>query len=148
MHYKAHQQLTETEWNEDLNSNLTAAFLLTRATLPLLRKSRGQVVFLGDAGADSLHDRKAGLAYHISKIGLYVAAKSMATEEARHGVTINMISPGLMEGGQNPLPKKSIPTGRYGTANDIYGALRFFLSDESNYITGSNLIVSGGWNLH
>jgi 3-oxoacyl-[acyl-carrier protein] reductase len=140
--------LTETEWNDGLDSTIHAAFHLTRATLPLLRASgHGRLIHLGDSSCDRPTARDMALGYHIGKTGVLMLVRSVAAEEARHGVTVNMVSPGWLENSVDLPPAESLPAGRYGTFDDIWNAVEFLLKPESGYLTGSNLVVSGGWNL-
>ncbi|MDR2463536.1 MAG: SDR family oxidoreductase [Verrucomicrobiales bacterium] len=140
--------LSAEEWFEGLNSTVTAAFFTTRAALPWLRKSaRARVINIGDAAADRVGARDLALSYHIGKTGALMLTKTLAQEAARHGVTVNMISPGCLENSLILPDVKKIPAARYGTFDDIWNAVAFLLKPESNYLTGANLIVSGGWNL-
>jgi 3-oxoacyl-[acyl-carrier protein] reductase len=78
--------------------------------------------------------------------------RTLAMALAPHGVTVNAVSPGYIDSGSSPpeelaraLP--AIPAGRLGTIDDAVAATAFFLGDESAYVTGANLIVSGGWGI-
>lgn len=135
-------------WHEGLDSTATAAFFATRAALPLLRLSpAGRVVNIGDSSCDRPTARDLALSYHIGKTGVLMITRSFAAAEAVHGVTVNMISPGYLDNSVDlPLPS-TIPAGRHGTFADIHLALRYLLDPAASYLTGSNLVVSGGWNL-
>jgi 3-oxoacyl-[acyl-carrier protein] reductase len=76
----------------------------------------------------------------------------LARALAAHGITVNAISPGFVASGSAPeeeLAKmvKSIPAGYVGNLEDAVQAARYFLSEDARYVTGSNLIVSGGWGI-
>jgi 3-oxoacyl-[acyl-carrier protein] reductase len=147
-HAKNLATLSAAEWFADFNSTATAVFFTTRAALPWLRKSaNARVINLGDAAAGRVGARDRALAYHIGKTGALMLTKSFAQEEARHGVTVNMISPGYLANSRARPAVEKIPAGRYGTFDDIWNAVQFLLKPESNYLTGANLILSGGWNL-
>lgn len=135
-------------WREGLDSTATAAFFTTRAALPLLRLSpAGRVINIGDSSCDRPTARDLALSYHIGKTGVLMITRSFAAAEAAHGVTVNMISPGYLDNSVE-LPHPSIiPAGRHGTFADIHHALRHLLDPGASYLTGSNLVVSGGWNL-
>src|SRR5690349_20832475 len=77
-------------------SNTESAFLFARAVLPSLRASRGQLVFFGAAGLAGLRARREAAAYMAAKSALVVLAKSLALEEAPHGVRVNVVSPGVV----------------------------------------------------
>lgn len=145
---KGIMDLTAEEWKQGFDTTATACFFLTRALLPLLRRSsQGRIINIGDSSAERPTARDRAMSYHLGKTGLLMLTRSFAQQEARYGVTCNMISPGWLEGSVGKLSKKSIPAGRYGKASDIQNAIEFLLKKESNYITGSHLVVSGGWNL-
>lgn len=135
-------------WKEGLDSTATAAFHTTRAALPLLRLSgRGRVVNIGDSSCDRPTARDLAVSYHIGKTGVLMLTRSFATAEARHGLTVNMVSPGYLDNSVELPHPGIIPAGRHGTFEDIHQAVRFLISPEAAYLTGSNLVVSGGWNL-
>ena len=72
--------------------------------------------------------------------------RSVAAAEASSGITVNMISPGLMEDGDLPADS-NVPAGRLGTFQDVSGAVQFLVSPKAGYITGANVVVAGGWKL-
>ena len=73
--------------------------------------------------------------------------RSFAVSEACHGVAVNMVSPGFLDNSLGLLEETDVPAGRLGTFADIYAALRFLALEAPPYMSGSNLVVSGGWNL-
>ena len=73
--------------------------------------------------------------------------KTFAVAEADRGVTVNAIMPGVLENSITFPPLDEIPAGRVGTLDDIANAVRFLVSPEADYVTGSYLQVGGGWNL-
>ncbi|MCS7062877.1 MAG: SDR family oxidoreductase [Methylacidiphilales bacterium] len=147
-HDKNLYNLTETEWLSGLHSTATATFHTIRAALPYLRKTeRARIINIGDSGCDRPTARDLAISYHIGKVGVYMLTRSFARTEARYGITVNLISPGWLENSINLPPPSTIPAGRYGTFQDVASAVDFLLSPTSQYLTGSNLILSGGWNL-
>lgn len=144
-------KLTEADWHAGLDSTVGAAFFTTQTALPWLRQAKGngggRIVNLGDSSCDRPTARDLALGYHIGKTGVLILTRSIAHAEAKHGITCNMVSPGYLENSVGLPPKKTIPAGRYGTFDDIWNAVEFLLKAESDYINGSNLVVSGGWNL-
>ncbi|MEM1022633.1 MAG: SDR family oxidoreductase [Myxococcota bacterium] len=122
----------------------TATFDLTQRLLPTLRSSRGRVVCIGDSGADRIEARAQATPYHIAKLGLHVLTRTWAQRESE--VCFNMVSPGFLENSVGE-PGEAIPKGRKGSFEDIVGAVRYLLSPEAAYVSGANLVVSGGWNL-
>ncbi|HPA16976.1 MAG TPA: SDR family oxidoreductase [Verrucomicrobiae bacterium] len=147
-HRKDLRDISEAEWREGLDSTASACFFTTRAALPLIRLSPcGRVVNIGDSSCEKLAPRDLSVSYHIGKIGVLVLTRSFARQEAEHGVTVNMVSPGILENSVDLDVAPDIPAGRRGTFGDVLGAIRFLLRPDSGYVNGSNLVVSGGWNL-
>ena len=105
-----------------------------------------QVINLGDSGADRITARGHATPYHVSKLGVHVLTRSFARELGPRGIRVNMISPGFLENSLGD-PVSPIPLGRQGAAADILGALDYLLSPAAAYVSGANIVVSGGWNL-
>ncbi|MDZ4788382.1 MAG: SDR family oxidoreductase [Blastochloris sp.] len=142
------QQLTDSEWHEGLNTTVSSAFFVTRSALPLLRESDlGRIINIGDSSCDRPGMRDLALSYHVGKTGVYILTRSFAASEAAYGITVNMVSPGFLENSVGLVEAKEIPAGRLGSFDDIINAVEFLLKKESGYITGTNIVVSGGWNL-
>jgi 3-oxoacyl-[acyl-carrier protein] reductase len=74
-------------------------------------------------------------------------SRSFAAEEAVHGIAVNMVSPGILENSIGDVKKEWIPAGRLGTYADVAAVVRYLAGEAPAYLTGSNLVVSGGWNL-
>ncbi|MDR1146387.1 MAG: SDR family oxidoreductase [Verrucomicrobiales bacterium] len=147
-HAKPLATLSADEWFEGLNSTATAVFFTTRAALPHLGKAaNGRVINLGDAGCERVGARDLAISYHLGKTGALMLTKSFAREAAGRGVTVNMISPGYLDNSRELPDPGAIPAGRFGTADDVWNAVEFLIKPASGYLTGANLIVSGGWNL-
>lgn len=141
-------ELSDGEWREGLDTTVTQTFFTTRALLPLLRASgRGRVVNIGDSGADRPGARDFAWSYHIGKTGVWILTRSLAAEEAMHGVAVNMVSPGFLENSVGSPGERGIPAGRKGAFDDVTGAVLYLASEASGYVTGSNVVVGGGWNL-
>lgn len=142
------EKLSAEDWFRGLHSTATATFLATQACLPLLRRSgRGRIVNLGDSSCDRPGARDLAVGYHVGKTGVLILTKSFAQAEAAHGITVNMISPGYLENSLGLPPVGKIPAGRFGTFDDVSNALLFLIDPKNSYLTGSNLVLSGGWNL-
>ncbi|MEI9999664.1 MAG: SDR family oxidoreductase [Verrucomicrobiota bacterium] len=142
------EELTLEEWRDGIASTAGAAFVATRGALPLLRTSgRGRIINIGDSAADRLAPAETALGYYIGKVGVWMMTRTLAATEARHRVTVNMVSPGVLEGSVCATPREEMPLGRYGTPDDVLRPVRFLLDDASEAVTGSSLHVGGGWNI-
>jgi len=143
-------RLTGERWESLVRSNVTSAIHTIQEALPGMRRRRyGRIVLFGVAGGDSARSAPRAHAYRAAKVALLTLARSVAHEEARNGITVNMILPGVI---RTPgLPRGAaalagrIPARRLGTPQEIARAALFLLADESGYITGSTLTVSGGY---
>lgn len=147
-------EISTADFRRMFLSNTESAFLFARAVLPALRTSRGQLVLFGAAGVDGLRARREAAAYMAAKTALVVLAKSLAREEAVHGVRINVVSPGVVahahadpdtfdKVAQGKVPLASGP----GEPRDIAAAVAWLCSDEARLVTGADLEVAGGFGL-
>jgi 3-oxoacyl-[acyl-carrier protein] reductase len=144
---KSWEKVKSSEWDYILHSNLMSALYCLKAVLPGMRQRKwGRIINLGYSRAEQLVAFSKIAPYAIAKTGLLILTRSVAASEASTGITVNMVSPGLMEGGI--LPKsKSVPRGRLGKFEDISSAVLFLVSDEADFISGTNLVVAGGWKI-
>jgi len=141
--------VTVAEWRAVLGSNLDSVFLCTRAALPLMRRAGGgRVINIGYAPVGKTVSSVRCPVYHVAKMGVLSLTKVFAAEEAPHGITVNMISPGTIF---NSVKKPSrvaadyIPAGRFCRYRDIQGVLDYLLSERASYVTGGHFVVSGGY---
>jgi NAD(P)-dependent dehydrogenase (short-subunit alcohol dehydrogenase family) len=143
-------RLTEKAWRGLVDSNLSSALLALQATLPGMRRRRyGRILFFGVAGGEAPRAASRAHAYRALKTALLTLARSVAVEEAANGITVNVLLPGII---RTPDLSKTwrgsaarIPTRRLGTPHEVARAALFLLHEESSYITGSALAVSGGY---
>lgn len=147
------QSLSIDAWHSLLDSNLNSVFYCSKAALPHMRQQqKGRIINIGLANADRFQAYKRIAAYAVAKSGILILTKSMAIEEAENGITINAVSPGLMNNGNLSETKalrqqKAVPQKRLGTADDLLYVIVNLINDRAEYITGSNTVVSGGWGL-
>lgn len=145
-HHGPLDELGSDVWHEILASNLHATFYTCQRATPAMRRTGGgRIVNIGYAGAEVVRARPGIVAYHIAKTGVILYSKSLARTEARHGTTVNVVSPGVIENSVTK-PVDEIPMGRVGTMDEIVGAVRYLLSEEARYVTGVTIEVAGGWN--
>lgn len=144
-----HKPLLETsdaEWAEMMGSNLTSTFATCQTAAPIMQEAGfGRMINLGYAGAQHLVARPGIVPYLIAKTGVLHLSKALAVVLADTGVTVNVISPGVIETSVSK-PVREIPAGRLGTVQELVAAAMYFVS-ASDYITGQELEVAGGWNL-
>ncbi len=129
--------------------NLTSAYRVTHQLLPDLRTARGRVVNLGSLNAELARGATDHAAYNAAKTALVVWTRSLARSEGRHGVRVNMVSPGIIatettpESVRRSMPGR-VPLGRLGRPEEVAEAVAFLVSERAAYISGAVLTVSGG----
>ena len=148
-------ELDEETFDRHLDINLKGAFLACQSVLPAMRRQgRGSIVLFSSSIARS--GSVNGAHYAASKGGVLGLARSLALETAREGVRVNVVSPGVTD---TPMPRghasdeevyakaAKVPLRRIGQPEDMANAVLFLLRDDSSYVTGQDLRVSGGANL-
>ena len=142
------------EWQEILNSNLLSVLYVSKAALPTMRRQRwGRIINLGAVGAERAFGQAKISAYAAAKAAVVAFSRSLAIEEAKHGITVNVVNPSNLDERELTLDEARrirdarFPVGRPPTAEDVAAAVKFFASEEADYVTGQVLNVSGGWML-
>jgi 3-oxoacyl-[acyl-carrier protein] reductase len=143
---------TPDGWRAMMAGNLDSLFYCARLAAPaMVARGWGRILAFGMANADRAVAFPSVAAHYVAKVGVLALVRAWARTLAPHGVTVNAISPGYIDTGSTPeetataLPR--IPAGRIGTVDDVVGVAGFLLSDAASYVTGANVIVSGGWGL-
>jgi 3-oxoacyl-[acyl-carrier protein] reductase len=141
-------QIDDEDWDRVIDTNLSAAFRLTRRALrPMIRNRYGRVVNIASI-VGGVRGNAGQANYAASKAGLVAMTRTVAAEVARRGVTVNAVAPGLIqtdmtEGiGENLL--EHVPARRAGTPDEVAECVRFLASDGAGYVTGVCLTVDGG----
>lgn len=143
--------MSAAEWRSVLDSNLSSAFYATAAALPgMRRRRRGRIVNIGLSPVALVRAAPNVAAYAVAKTGIVVMTMSLAVEEAANGITVNCVSPGLIDNGYLPPEQagwmhKRVPMGRLGRPEEVADAVAYLVSEQASYVTGANLTVSGGW---
>lgn len=142
--FKPFGSTTNGEFRDLLESNIYSTLFCSRAILPSMRKNKsGHIVNIGAVGAERLIIRENSMPYFLGKTGIYVLTKTMAWEEAKYGIHINMISPASLV--EDIFDKKDFPMGRSAGYEDVMRALAFLTSDAAYYINGANIEVGGAF---
>jgi 2-hydroxycyclohexanecarboxyl-CoA dehydrogenase len=144
--------LDEETFDRHLDINLKGPFFACQAALPAMRRQgKGSIVLISSSIARA--GSVAGAHYAASKGGILGLARTLALETARDGVRVNVVSPGVTD---TPMPRahatdeelyakaSRVPLGRIGRPQDIAEAILFLLSDDSSYVTGQDIRVTGG----
>jgi len=139
------------QWGDVINTNLNSCFNVTRPVIDGMRDRKwGRIIQI--SSINGLKGQYGQANYAAAKAGMHGFTISLARENAKLGITVNTVSPGyvatdmVMAVPEDVRAKivAEIPTGRLGTPEEIAHAVAFLVSEESGWITGSNLDINGG----
>jgi NAD(P)-dependent dehydrogenase (short-subunit alcohol dehydrogenase family) len=149
------EAVTLEEWNRVMEVNSTGVFLGTKTAIPAMRQAGGGSIInissqLGLVGTDNSSPQ-----YQASKGSVRLLSKATASQYAQEGIRVNSVHPGPIETPmtearradpeQFQLLLSRIPLGRYGKPEDVAYGVLYLASDESSFVTGSELVIDGGW---
>jgi 3-oxoacyl-[acyl-carrier protein] reductase len=144
---KPWQELTTADWEFMYRSVFLSAFHCGQAALPGMRqRGWGRLVNIGYHRVEQLAAFTGIAAYAVAKTALLILTRSAAASELKAGITVNMVSPGLIEGGMMPAGGKIGPE-FFGKKTDVAEAVAFLATEKAGHITGTNLVVAGSWKL-
>ena len=144
---KPWDELEVADWERVLRGNLLGPYFCMKAALSGMRKRKwGRVVNIGYSRAEHLGAFPTIAPYAVAKTGLLTLTRTAAASETANGITVNMVSPGLMRGGALP-PARNLSESQIGTFEDVAEAVAFCASDRAAAVTGANLIVAGTWKM-
>lgn len=145
------QDVTDAQWREILDTNLSGAFYLSRAVLPgMISAHAGRIVHIGSMWGKT--GASCEVAYSATKAGIRGLTMAMAKELGPSGITVNCVEPGVIATEMNAaLGADTLralvdetPLGRIGTPDDVAAAVLFLASDAAAFVTGQILGVDGG----
>ena len=148
---KALMSMEKEDWQNVLDTNLGGVFNLTRACIiGLLKQQSGSIVNI--SSVTGVTGQASQTNYAASKAGIIGFTKSLAKEVAKYHIRVNAVAPGFIETDMVKAMKENfrdkalakIPAGRFGKPEEVAAAVRFFVSDDSGFITGQTLIIDGG----
>jgi 3-oxoacyl-[acyl-carrier protein] reductase len=140
-------RMSNDEWGDTIDVNLTGAFNCSRAILrPMMRARHGRIVNV--ASVAGVMGNPGQASYSASKAGLIGLTRTLAREYARKGITVNAVAPGpvetaMTEGLVEGLVEL-VPVGRAGTPEEVAGAVAYLVSGDAAYVNGIVLPVDGG----
>ena len=157
--WRAAEEMDYAEWRKVIDLNLNGVYLCAQAEARvMLETGYGKMINTASMSAHISNTPQKQVAYNSSKAGVLHMTRSLAAEWAPRGIRVNSISPGytrtaLVENlletpeGQSMLPAwlEKIPMGRMATPEDLQGAIVYLASEVSDYMTGADLLIDGGY---
>ncbi|MFC7441885.1 SDR family oxidoreductase [Laceyella putida] len=146
-------EFSDATWREMVDGNLSGVFYLVRELLPTMRRQgHGRIITFGFPEVESSPAWPGYGPYAAAKAGLASLTRTMAAEEAPHGITVNMVVPGDIRDPYKEAPiakargqrDPRTPIGRSGTGEDIARVVRFLAHPDSDMITGAVIPITGG----
>jgi NAD(P)-dependent dehydrogenase (short-subunit alcohol dehydrogenase family) len=153
------EKMKDEDWDRMLDVNLKGVFLMCQAVgRYMISKRRGRIINIASMSGVIVNKPQSQCHYNTSKAGVIMLTKSLASEWAKYNINVNCISPGYTL--TPPVEKflsehkeyealwcEMIPLKRFAKPIDIVGAAIFLASNASNYITGQNIVVDGGYTI-
>lgn len=140
--------MEDSSWRDVINTSLDGFYNVTQPLLMPMQAHRfGRIINM--ASVSGIKGLPGQTNYSAAKGGLIAATKALAQEVARRGVTVNAVAPGfiktdMVEGLDENELKKQIPSGRFGTPEEVAELVGFLISPEAGYITGNVISINGG----
>jgi NAD(P)-dependent dehydrogenase (short-subunit alcohol dehydrogenase family) len=150
------ERMTEEEWQRVLGVNLTGVFLVAQAAgVQMIKQGKGSIINIASMSGLIANFPQPQCSYNASKAGVIMLTKSLASEWAPHGVRVNAIAPGYMRTELTAKffedPQiieqwlKPTPMGRPGEPDELGGLAVYLAGDASSFMTGSVLVIDGGF---
>ncbi len=150
------RKMSQEDWHTVMGTNLDSVFNMTRPVLEAMIAQRwGRIINISSVNGQQGAFGQAN--YAAAKAGMHGFTKSLALEVARHGVTVNTVSPGYLDTAmvekvpQDVLRDRilpQIPVGRLGKPAEVAGLVAYLVSDLAGYLTGANIAINGGQHMY
>ena len=148
------------DYKKTIRINMDAPFLCSKYALPLFKKNNGGRIIM-ISSIQGIRGYKGNISYNTAKGGMINMTRVLSTELASENILVNSVAPGFINTDMSVmkdgtlewdsdwfkdvyLKYEKLPMGRYGNPDDIAGAVYFFCSEDSKYVTGQTLLVDGG----
>ncbi|MBC8746655.1 acetoacetyl-CoA reductase [Paraburkholderia sp. WC7.3g] len=149
-------KMSKEHWDAVLRTDLDGLFNMTKPLLPgMLERRHGRIVNVGSVnGSRGAYGQTN---YSAAKAGLHGFTKALALETAKHGVTVNTVSPGYLATAMvEAVPREvldtkilpQIPVGRLGRPDEVAALIAFLCSEQAAFITGADIAINGGMHMH
>jgi acetoacetyl-CoA reductase len=145
-------KMTQDDWNEVLRTNLDSVFNMSKQAIePMMAQQWGRIINISSVNGQKGAFGQAN--YAAAKAGMHGFTKAAALELARHGITVNTVSPGylrtkmVMQVPEDIMNNKilpQIPVGRLGEPAEVAALIAYLSSQEAGFVTGANLAINGG----
>ena len=138
------------EWDRVMDVNAKGVFLGTKAAIPEMRKAGGGSIINISSISGMIGDKNSDAAYVASKGAVRIFTKSAAIQYAKEGIRVNSVHPGaidtpMVQGLMSPEEDALTPLGRSAHPDEVAWGVLFLASDESSFMTGSELVIDGGY---
>ncbi|MCU4744274.1 SDR family oxidoreductase [Halobacteria archaeon AArc-m2/3/4] len=131
-------------WNRVLETNLNGTYLCSKRALPAMREQEyGRIVNVGYASSEKGLVSPTNFPYFVAKAGVLMFTRMLAADTQDDGITVNAVSPYVVEN-SDEFPE-DLPRDRPASFEDLVAPVLFFLDPETEYVSGENLEVDGGW---
>jgi acetoacetyl-CoA reductase len=148
-------KMTKEDWENVLSTNLTGVFNCTRHVINgMMERQFGRIINISSVNAQRGQFGQTN--YSAAKAGMHGFTKTLAMEVAKHGITVNTISPGYLGTDMvMAVPEKireqivaQIPVGRLGSTDEVAAVVSFLASENTSFITGANISINGGQHVY
>jgi NAD(P)-dependent dehydrogenase (short-subunit alcohol dehydrogenase family) len=156
---KPPEETSLDEWNFVINTNITGTFLICREVASVMKKQRsGKIINISSMSGLIINRYTHGGSYDVSKLAVVALTKALASEWAQYNINVNAVAPGYYETQPNLEFFKNnpdlynkiielIPLKRLGNFDEISGLIVCLASDISNYMTGTTIVIDGGYTI-